>query len=351
MNREQAIESLDANSKEWLAQILKDGGQGFGEEIVDFNPAPAQDNNWLWDEEEQMYSGQIMDDQGQVYDFQIKKDGDNWMTVTKMTKESQDAQEGTEMEEAMVVAPDKDGKCPEGYKMDDDENKCEKVEEEEVEMKEDKTKSDKDDKCWDGYERVPGTKPYEPGSENSEAKPVVPNPVAAPETVDNPAPNTEKEDEGEEMNEMKAELAKLRAEMAAYQEEKNQAKRNELAVFCEDLYEDGRLTEGMYPQKSLQLVLEGILNASIASPMVYKEGDKDISVLEGLKALLSKLPKNVEFNEAITRGIDVPLMKVPSVFGDVSKDSQKEYMKIRKYQEDNKIATFLEAKRRMHGTY
>ena len=229
MNKEQAVESLNANSKEWLAQILKDGGQGFGEEIVDFNPTPAQDNNWLWNEEEQMYSGQIMDDQGQVYDFEIKKDGENWMTVTKMTKESQDAQEEVKMDEAAVVAPDEDGKCPDGYKMDDDENKCEKVEEEndEVEMKEDKTKSNKDGICWDGYERVPGTKPYEPGScrpksENSEGKPVVPNPVAAPETVDNPAPETnkpvedDKEDKGEEMNEMKAELARLRAEMAAY---------------------------------------------------------------------------------------------------------------------------------------
>lgn len=337
MNREQAIESLDANSREWLAQILKDGGQGFGEEIVDFNPAPSQDNNWLWNEEEQMYSGQIMDDRGQVYDFEIKKDGEKWMTVTKMTKESQ---EEVKMDEVEVVAPDEDGKCPEGYKLDDDGNKCEKIEEDDdnVEMEEDKTKSGKPGSCH-------------PKSENSEGGPVVPNPVAAPETVDNPAPGTNKEDKGEEMNEMKAELARLRAEMAAYQEEKNQAKRDELAKFCEDLYEDGRLTEGMYPKKSLQLVLEGILNASIASPMVYKEGDEDVSILEGLKAFLSKLPKNVEFNEAITRGIDAPLMSIPKSFGDVSKDSQKEYMKIRKYQEDNGIATFLEAKRRMHGTY
>lgn len=103
MDKNEAIDSLNANASEWLALILKNDGDGFGETIIEFVPKPSQENNWLWDDENEMYKGELKDSEGSMYSFEIKKEGDSWISSVKMNQADAEAitqkakETGTEM--------------------------------------------------------------------------------------------------------------------------------------------------------------------------------------------------------------------------------------------------------------
>ena len=258
-----------------------------------------------------------MDDRGNTYSFEILKEGDEWSTSTKMISGE--------------------------------------VDDIDAEVEDDKTIMKEDGRCWEGYEPVPGKEPFEPGScrkiENTEMKEekAIEEVIEPGEEVQAEVLDAGEDDGSTEMDEMRKELAELRKEIAAYKESKRTEAKEEMAEFCEGLYDDGIITEGVYPKTTLKLVLEGILNASLDSPMMFSEGDKEVSVVDGLKNLLKSLPKQVEFNEATTRAIDTPIVnRVPKMFGNVDPEGAKEYNQIMKYMEDNKISNFTEARRKMY---
>ena len=95
---------LEKNSQEWLAFALIDEGNGFNGTIVSFNPEPSQENNWLYNKEAEEFSGQFIDDQDQIFDFTIEKDGEDWISTIAMAKEEEAEEEVTveEEEEATV---------------------------------------------------------------------------------------------------------------------------------------------------------------------------------------------------------------------------------------------------------
>jgi hypothetical protein len=70
---------LTANTAESLAYAIKDDGNGFCGNITEFIPAPAEDNNWLYDVEAQEFHGQFMTDENLTFDFSIKKEGEDWI--------------------------------------------------------------------------------------------------------------------------------------------------------------------------------------------------------------------------------------------------------------------------------
>lgn len=318
LEREQAVEQLNENSRDWISSILQDGGEGFGEVIVDFDPVPSEENNWLWDEEGQMYSGKIMDDRSNAYEFKILKEGDNWSTSTKMISgEIDEVEDGdTEVVEGQAGEPE--------VTIEADEVLIDNEEKEEM-AEVDKTVMGEDDRCWDGYEPVPGKKKGEKGS------------------------CREIKEEMSESEDLKQEMAELRKELAMYKEAKLTEAKENINEFCEGLYEDGRLTEGVFPKKTLKIIMEGLISSDMSSPMMYSEGGEDKSTVKSLKTLLSSIPKQVEFNEALTRGIEPQLVnKVPKMYGSVSEEGAKEYNQIMKYKEDNSISTFAEARRKMY---
>jgi hypothetical protein len=79
MNEYESIEFLNENTAEWLAYALNDEGNGFCGNITEFIPAPAEDNNWLYDAEAEEYRGQFMTDENLSFDFSIKKEGEDWI--------------------------------------------------------------------------------------------------------------------------------------------------------------------------------------------------------------------------------------------------------------------------------
>lgn len=328
MEPEEAIKLLNENIKDWLAAALQDDGAGFGEKIIDFKPEPSEENDWLWNEEEQKYAGDILTDRGQVFAFEIAKDGDNWKTVTKMKTD----EEGNEMipeNEEMELMEDK------AEIIDTEEEKEaimaeEPIEEEIVEEVLEDALEMGEGCCGDKMAEEMGEKAAGLGDTPEEKEALYYN---------------EKEYEA-----MKLELAEMREEMAKYREKGKKDRKEMVLKFSESLYADGVLTEGTYGQENLNSLLFAALEANETSPIVYSEGEKEINIVEGLQSLLSSLPQIVQFNEATMRAVNDEVVKksTPKAFGNVTKDSATEYSKIKKYQEENGIGSFLQAKRLMY---
>jgi hypothetical protein len=86
MDYYETTEFLNENTAKMLASALNDEGNGFCGNITEFIPAPAEDNNWLYDHEAQEYSGQFMTDENLTFDFSIKQEGEDWIISTTMSQ-------------------------------------------------------------------------------------------------------------------------------------------------------------------------------------------------------------------------------------------------------------------------
>jgi hypothetical protein len=101
------------------------------------------------------------------------------------------------------------------------------------------------------------------------------------------------------MESMFEELANLKKENERMKREFNEAKMNmkkeKLASFVEDLYESGKLTDGIMPQHELQSYCEGLEFGTLE----FSEGESPATKLLGL---LNRLPNMVEYGEVVLGG-------------------------------------------------
>ena len=114
MDKDQAIELLEKNAKEWIAFALRNpdeagNPQGFGEDIVDIMPEPSEENNWLYNEEEGTISGELVDANDRRYEFELSEQADgDWNSVVKPILSEQEAEEAAADEDLEEEAPIED---------------------------------------------------------------------------------------------------------------------------------------------------------------------------------------------------------------------------------------------------
>jgi hypothetical protein len=96
----------------------------------------------------------------------------------------------------------------------------------------------------------------------------------------------------EEMKQLKSEMAELQRR---YNEEKTMNRRRMMHSFVENLYEEGRLTDGVIPQEELVSYCEGLEFGTLE----FAEGETPATKLLGL---LSKLPPMVHYGEVTAGG-------------------------------------------------
>jgi hypothetical protein len=96
----------------------------------------------------------------------------------------------------------------------------------------------------------------------------------------------------EEMKALKTEMAELQRR---YNEEKTMNRRRMMSNFVENLYEEGRLTDGIIPQGELVSYCEGLEFGTLE----FAEGETPATKLLGL---LSKLPPMVHYGEVAAGG-------------------------------------------------
>lgn len=96
-----------------------------------------------------------------------------------------------------------------------------------------------------------------------------------------------------ELMSLKAENDRLKRE---YEEQKVKTKKDKIAEFVEALYSDGKLTDGIIPQKQLQNYCEGLEFGTLE----FSEGESPTSVLF---ALLDRLPNLVYFGEVVSNTV------------------------------------------------
>ena len=90
-------EFLNENAADYLKYILADGENGFKGEIFYFQPEPAMENNWLYDEDEESFKG-IFNDGTEDYGFEIVKSGDGWTQEYGPVDTTEDGEIDTETE-------------------------------------------------------------------------------------------------------------------------------------------------------------------------------------------------------------------------------------------------------------
>lgn len=99
---------LNEKAAEWLAAALIDEGNGFNGEIIEIQPMPAEENNWLYDTEAEEFKGQFIDTEERTFDFTLAKTENGWSSAIKMAnpEEIEDslADEETVDEETVVEA-------------------------------------------------------------------------------------------------------------------------------------------------------------------------------------------------------------------------------------------------------
>jgi len=102
---EQAQKFLDANAADLIASIIAEGDKGYKGEITRFDPEPTADNNWLFDDEGDVFSGRFIDDslgEPEIYDFEIIRNDDD--SYTKSFKIVEAEPEEVEPEGALEPA-------------------------------------------------------------------------------------------------------------------------------------------------------------------------------------------------------------------------------------------------------
>ena len=306
MEREETIAALNENAAEWLAFILKDEGNGFGENIVEIMPEPSEENNWLYDEEEGKFAGKLMDDRDNVYEFAIIKEGDGWSSSVKMIEESEEtaAMQDDGDSESVVeeIAEDAAEEAAASSDAIDVEDVAEEAAEEEVEMKEEVITTE--------------------------------GPVL--EKLEEPVEKTIEDvvdfKDDSYVKAMEKELKELREAMKKYEEEKEMKAYSEISTFCDGLYASSQLTDNTMKKEYLVELLKALFKGVKSEVMIYSEGDKQVNAFEGVKTLLANLPEQVNMSENLTAlRVNEPVVKEDP---NSSKESNKLHASIMKYMEE-----------------
>lgn len=244
---------LAENAGDYLRFILSDGDRGYKGEITNFMPEPSADNNWLYDLDASSFAGQFSDESlgdPQVFDFQIKKDGEGWSKTYKLSQQSADEQEAAESPADEAIPAEQSAEQP---------------------------ISAPDDSAIE-----PSIAPSE-SAETSEPMAEAPMAEELEETEDDLAKFSEAT---REILALKLALSKANRQIA-----ESQAKEQE--AFVASLYSEGKLTEGLVHQGDLSKWLVKLDNAE---SLIFSEG-KDLSLQSFAKRMLSALPSLVHFGE------------------------------------------------------
>jgi hypothetical protein len=97
----------------------------------------------------------------------------------------------------------------------------------------------------------------------------------------------------EELMSLKAENDRLKRE---YEESKVRSRKEKIAQFVDSLYTEGKLTDGIMPQRDFQRYCEGLELGTLE----FAEGETPTSKLF---ELLSRLPNMVYFGEVVAEGL------------------------------------------------
>jgi hypothetical protein len=97
----------------------------------------------------------------------------------------------------------------------------------------------------------------------------------------------------EELMNLKAENDRLKKE---YEEQKVRSRKEKIASFVDSLYTEGKLTDGIMPQREFQQYCEGLELGTLE----FSEGESPTSKLF---EMLSRLPNMVYFGEVVSEGI------------------------------------------------
>ena len=262
---EDPVDFLNENVETFLAAILTDGDEGYQGEISGFDPAPAQENNWLTDEKGN-FAGIFIDDslgEPERFEFTLERNGENWVQSFKPENGEEAVEEAAMDEEEVTEEVEANGQKPVALKEDDDkESPIEEAVEEEVEA--------------NGQ------------MNNSDAR--VSESVIEPKVEANCGDMMVDEQPVMALDPRDKEIAMLKKMLM----EKAEA---ELYRQGAELYSEGILIEGQIPQDELNKVLS-TLNGMPTTIAAF--GEEFETPAEMLLGMLSKLPKQIVFGELTT---------------------------------------------------
>lgn len=89
---------LDKNAANWLAFMLKDGGNVVRESIVAFDPEPSSENSYLYDPEAGKWAGAFITDDQDKFNFEITRKGEEFVIAVKAADPSEPGEVPTEEE-------------------------------------------------------------------------------------------------------------------------------------------------------------------------------------------------------------------------------------------------------------
>jgi rRNA maturation endonuclease Nob1 len=94
---------LQEKASEWLAFAIIDEGNGFNGEIVSITPEPTADNNWLYNDETESFTGQFTDGGDRLFNFTLTKNGDNWSSEIGLANVETEIEELSESEDLKMI--------------------------------------------------------------------------------------------------------------------------------------------------------------------------------------------------------------------------------------------------------
>lgn len=363
--KEEAVQLLNENAKEWLAFILKDNGNIVNDTIVAFDPEPSEENNWLYNPDEDKFEGAFINDREERFVFEINQSTKNTddegnpefivsvkADVSDETDEVEKeiVDEAQEVQDSLEETTDEAEQVAEENLEDQEENELrekKKYDEEDIRLsnKEDKLNPEDDKKMPNNPEDKLGLIDL---ALTEEDKKDCPKCEAEEEDkkIEKGEPEETLTEEDKEKEKMMAELTELREEVlmlrekVKLQEEKEFNEKIEgVKEFSEQVYKSGKILESQLSQEELTNILVGL--ASLKNEhMVYGEGDNQKDILESFKTVLNAIPEQVQYSEAVAERKPVATPKYDPKF---SEESQRLDAAIRKsmkdagYNQDNMV--------------
>ena len=276
---------MDENASSILMAVLAEGDSGYKGEIVAFNPQPSLENNYLYDQETGIISGQFIDDGDEVFNFMIDTNAG--------TKEFQPqlVDEPTE-DFSEVRAELGEGK---GELMVDPMVRIPSAKMESKELKRTPTILETGMEVPLANDQI----------QNRQLKETL---LAEKAELEGMMAKQEEEERMKKEQMMSAdlqELKMLREQVKQLRESLTANRRVELTSFAEKCYSEGKLSQGSIPQDdlvSLLVAMDDLKNTTVS----FSEGEekKEGSMLTAFQNFITNLPNAVEFSEVLPEKTD-----------------------------------------------
>lgn len=270
MDKKVAAKSLNENSARMIRDILQDVDangvrRGVGEDIKAFDPMPSEDNNWLFDEESDSFSGVYIDGKNVRNTFKIMKSNGGWEVETNIEKvEDMDK---SEMSEELITDTIEQ---PSDQPSEESDYVESTIDTEEVKFGEG---------C--GCNKNKNKQVFE-------EKNMIKKEMMEKDMVN---------DSDEEMNEMMQELEMLRSELAKLKAEKAEAEFSSLSQYAKNYYSEGVLNPSKLSEENLVSILVhayNLDNGLKVEKAVFSEGDKSFNLSGAIKQILEAISTPAE---------------------------------------------------------